>query len=193
MSKKFLKDFDPKNVAFHEYQMWRFYYQHNFFRLFLELVAFFRSYFGLGFFGVLLPAYYAAAAATQFRKCKGRESEADMQEILQALESFYRIISNKSFTPLESKKIAALELHWWLVDRYPTKFTQTRVEAISYWAAALFAVDPAQCMEFATHRSEAMELQDLYEHGAVEAIDWPKIRTLLEKSYVSLYKSIHNV
>jgi|GEM_PF-1645608 hypothetical protein len=190
MSKKNLKDFKPNAAAFHEYKMWRFYYEHNFVRLFIELVAFLKSYFGLGVISVLMPGYFAGIAAIRFRKCKGKESESDMVKISNSLNSFYTIIANKSAQPINVTKVADLELHWWLVDRYPEKFNETRVEAIAAWAAELFAVDVERCLEFAQYRSQAMELQDSYENKEVEKIDWNTIHTLLQKSYSSLYATI---
>lgn len=185
--KSSLKQFEPEKVAALELNMWRAYYNHNFFRLFFLLRKLIKTQFHLGGIDPIKAAYYAASAAIQFRLQRGKENK---KKISGKLISFFEIIAKNGIEAFDHRKVAELELEWWLVDRYPERYYDTREQALAAAMAMLYNVEPERLAIYARNRAEAMVLQDKAETENKEA-DWQKIGALLKESYVSLYESVN--
>lgn len=184
--KKSLKKINPDKIAQLELCMWQAYYDHKFFKLFLLLLKMMRESFGLNYFSSLHAAYYAAFAATDFRLNKGKENS---KRVLKKLTKFYKIVLNHSLDEFDSKRAAELELEWWFVDRYPSRYKISREEAIAVAMAIIYNVDSVKLMEYAKYRAQAMVLHDEAKLSR-KAVDWDKIGSLLKLSFNSLSKNI---
>jgi hypothetical protein len=190
-----LKDFDPDYVGAIESKMWQAYYCRRFFKLFILLIKLLRAQFHLGYILSIRAAYYAAFAAALFSIQKGKEDEKRM---LKKLEELYKIVADNSVESFDYKKAAELELNWWLVDRYPDRYSITREEAVVSLPAFLYTIDPVKLKEHAQYRAQAMVL-DRSQAMAVKnksrtartLKDWEEITVLLKKSYISLYHAVN--
>ena len=119
MSKHSIKNFNPGRVARLELEMWQAYYGHHFFKLFFLLIKLVHESFCVNYFLSIQVAYYSAIASIEFRLNKGKENNLS---ILSKLEKAFKLISQNSIEVFDYKKVANLELNWWLVDRYPDRY-----------------------------------------------------------------------
>jgi hypothetical protein len=186
--KKDLKQFDYKVIAKLDSDMWRAYYRHQFFKLFVLLFRLFHSQFASSWSVVLQLAYYSAWAAADYRIKKGNENH---QRVLKNLVKFYKVISDNSTRSFDYTKAAELELEWWDIRRYPSKYNSTLQLSLAKNAAVVHGIEADQAKVYARYRAEAMLLRD--EQGDVQRVepDWPKIEGLLVKSWRSLYQEVN--
>ncbi len=182
--KKSLKNFNPDKVAELEVYMWQTYYSHNFLKLFFLLIKLAHESFSVNYLLSIRIAYYLASASVDFRVNKGKENS---QRILHKLEKAFKLISRNSMEVFDYKKVASLELNWWLVDRYSDRYKISRAEAISLAMSELYGVNHSLLKEYGEKRAEAMVVQDNLKDNS----EWGKIGVLLNESYNSLYKNIN--
>ncbi len=186
MSKKDLKSFNPDKVAEIELKMWKAYYGHNFLKLFFLLIQLVHRSFHIGYILSARVTYYAAFAAADFRMNKGEENK---ERILKNLVKFYGIVSRHITQPFDYKKVAELELEWWMVDRYPDRYKTSRESALALEMATIYNVDVSKLAEYAQYRAKAMVLYD--EAISMEQeVDWDAIGSLLQTAFRSLYQNI---
>lgn len=187
MKLKDIKKFNPEKIAQIETEMWRAYYGHRFLKLFLLLFKITREQFGAGYWRTFKISYFSALAAISFRKNQGKENQP---LILKKLTKFYKNINDISLDKFDYKKVAQLELDWWLADRYPDRYEISRRQALANSIASLYNSDLEKFAQYADYRAQAMEMQDEAEKNKTEA-DWKKIEFLLVKSWVSLSEVVN--
>lgn len=187
--KKTLRQFDPGEIAELDRAMWQAYYRHRFVRLFFILVRFahtIRRTFGLSYFNILYAAYNLALAAADFRLSKGKESK---DRIVRRLAKAARTLARQSGEDFDYRRAAELELEWWMIDRYPDRYTTTREEGLARAMGAVYGLPPERLMEYARLRARAMTLQDEAEVARREA-DWTEIERLLTLSFAALRSAV---
>ncbi len=185
---KSLKDFDPNEVAHLDLEMWKAYYSHRFVRLFFLLVRLLRKQFGLGLFTAIRAASFAAAAATDFRRNKGKE---DKQRVYEKVLRFTQIVSANAPEEFNAEQAATTEVEWWFVDRYPENFLEgERERGLARAMSAIYGVNPEALADYAKYRAQAMVLQDEAEETGKEA-DWERMGILLRDSYRALFTALH--
>lgn len=113
-----LRDLDPKKIAKYDADMWHAYYNHEFFKLTIQLYALTKYLYGLGWFSTLRLAYYSGWAAADYRIRKHREN---YPRVLKNITKFYKLIYDKSPLTFDVARTAELELEWWDIHRYPNK------------------------------------------------------------------------
>ena len=175
-----LRRFDPHEVARLETAMWRSYYDHRPVKLFAELSTLLRRQFELPFWRSCQGAYYAARSAVVFQK--GRE-RPDYLRALPNLVDYYSLIRGSSATPFDVRRVAELELEWWIAHR------QAHGElprALAELPAAMYGQPAAEFAEHGGLRTEAILLRDA---GG----DWVRIGEMLDRSWVSLYDAVNHV
>jgi hypothetical protein len=158
--------------------MWRSYYDHRPIQLFLELATLLRREFELPFWRSWQGAYYAARSAVVFQR--GRE-RAEYRRALPDLVEYYSLIRSASTTPFDVRRVAELELEWWIVHRQAPGNLPT---ALAELPAAMYGQPAPEFAEHARLRAEAMVLRD---GGG----DWGRIGALLERSWVSLHDAVN--
>jgi len=190
MIKKNLRQFDPEEIARFDCEMWQAYYKHKFVKLFFILFRLARkmhSQFGFSYFRILRATYNLVLSAMDFRLNKGKESK---HRILKKLEKAFWLLSNGTIEKFDYKRAAELELEWWLIDRYPARYTMTREEGLALAMGTIYNIEPDKLKEYAHFRAKAMTLQDQAEVEKKEA-DWQEIESLLVKSFTSLHVAIN--
>ena len=187
--RKSLKNFNPDKIAVLETRTWHAYYHHQFLKLFFLLVRLMHEFFDLNYLHAVRVAYYSASATIDFRLNKGKENQEIIQRITKKLTQFYLFISNHSLETFDHEKAAKLEIEWWLVDRYPSRYGISREEAIKMPIALIYDVDSSKLNEYAENRARAMVLQDEAEIEHREA-DWKRIGSLLKFAYGSLHRAV---
>jgi hypothetical protein len=184
-----LRQFDPKETAALETQMWRSYYDHESAQLFFELAELLRTQFHFPLLRSYRTAYFAARAAVIF---KGGKSRADYVQALPKLDSYFGAIRGIGNISFNVQRVAKLELEWWIVHRerndYPPGALQ---QACAEAAAALYRVSPDSTKEFGRLRAAAMIIRDARAaSGEVTDRDWMLVESLLEGSYESLHRVV---
>lgn len=188
--KKSLKSFDPDMVARTECKAWKVYYEHRFLKLFFILTKFLRNFFGFGYWRSIQAGYYSASAAMIFRIHKGKETELIKIKVLRKLTKFYKIICDNSLEKFDYKKTAELELYWWYVDRYPSRYEVSPVKTLADTMAEMFRVAPEKLIDYANFRNAGLIIQDEVDRGEKQKADWDKVLELLQKSYRALHASV---
>jgi hypothetical protein len=184
-----LRQFDPKETATLEAQMWRSYYDHESAQLFFELAELLRTQFHFPLLRSYRTAYFAARAAFIF---KDGNTRADYNKALPALVSYFGAIRSIGNITFNVQRVAKLELEWWIVHRdrndYPSGSLQ---RACAEAAAALYQVPLDSTMEHGRLRAAAMIIRDARAvAGEVTDKDWMLIESLLEGSYESLHRVV---
>jgi hypothetical protein len=177
-----LREFDPHEVARLETAMWRSYYDHERVKLFSQLATLLRQQFRLTFWRSCQGAYYAARSAVVFQR--GRERPEYMQALPHLLD-YYGLIHRTSLTPFDVRRVAELELEWWIVHRQRDRHKPGDLErALAELQAAVYQRPAENFRRHARLRAEAMVLRD---GGG----DWARIADLLDRSWVALYDAVH--
>jgi hypothetical protein len=116
MKKTNLNLFDYENVAKADADMWRSYYNHQFFKMFLQLFKVLKAQIRLDWFKTFRMAYYSSAAAADYRIKRGHENS---KRVTKYIAKFYKVISDNSKESFDCQKAAELEYEWWDIHRYP--------------------------------------------------------------------------
>jgi hypothetical protein len=188
MAKSDITQFDYRKVAQHDADMWRSYYNHQFFKLFTQALRLTRDQLGFNWFLTLKLSYHAAWAAADYRLNKGKEN---YPRTLKNLIKLYKIISKNCTEPFDFKKAAELELEWWDIHRYPDKYPKTLEQSLADAMAVIYSVKPsANLTDYAHRRAVAMMIPDHHGDDHATPIDWPKVNKLLLESWKSLRLAI---
>jgi hypothetical protein len=187
MRKSNLRELDFQKVAELDAHMWRSYYNHQFVKMFFQLVRLMRSQLHLTWILTLRLAYYSGIAATNYRLLKGEE---DYPRVLKNLNKFYKVISDNAIEPFDYENAAKLELEWWDIHRYPKKYKKSLESSLAEAAAAIYNVAPSKLKDYARYRAVAMMLPHHEGDKQPKPPDWNEIKDLLVKSWQSLHKAI---
>jgi hypothetical protein len=174
-----LRAFEPVAVAELETEMWRSYYEKHQVVLFGQLITLLRQQFGMPPLEAVVNAYRAAHAAFVFKDGKSR---ADYEQALPDLERYYAAISARATQAFDVKKVARLELEWWILHRERSPQLGASLADLQ---AAIYAVPAARFAEHARLRAEAMVLRD-DRNTAITDADWAQIHRMLDDSWASL-------
>lgn len=188
MAKTDLRQFDPVKVGQLDADMWRAYYNHQFFKLFGQMLQLLKSQLGLSWPLTLRVAYYAAWAAADYRLHK--HSGTNNQRILKNLTKFYQVIASRNVESFDYKKAAELELTWWEVHRRSYKNNAVLEQSLAEGAAAVYNIDPARLKGHAHYRAEAMILPRHEGDSPDNQTDWPKITELTIRSWQALHEAV---
>jgi len=189
MAKTNLENFNYQKVAQADADMWRSYYNHQFFKMSVQLFKILKAQVGLNWYLTTKLAYYAGWAAADYRLNKGKEND---QRIIKNLAKFEKIISDHAQKPFDYQKAAQLEYEWWQIHRYPDRYKKDLTEAVAEVMAVVYHVSPSSLKDYGCYRAKAMLLP---EHtGDKNKTDpdelYAQIKDLLEKSWHALYKAV---
>jgi len=184
-----LTEFDYKKVGRIDAAMWRSYYNHQFFKLFWQLLQLFRNQLRLNWLDTLKLAYYAGVAAADYRlnKLKGVNNE----RVLRRLTEFYKVVSSHAVQPFDYAKAAQLELEWWDVHRYPERYANSLENSLAEGAAAIYNVSAESLKDYGRFRARAALLPKHEGDKQPNPPDWQQIETQTVKAWQSLYESLH--
>ncbi|MDX2032460.1 MAG: hypothetical protein SF339_17425 [Blastocatellia bacterium] len=185
-----MRDFDPKQVASLETEMWRSYYDRERVKLFNQLAELMRTQYHMSFTKSNSVAYQAARAAFVFKDGKKRE---DYEQALPHLVNFYQAIREGSDIPFDVQKAAKLELEWWIIHRQRDKYDKGDLDrALAELPAEIYQLPADRLMKHARLRQEAMTLRDKRAAaGGVSETDWKKIDAMLQESWLSLWEEVN--
>lgn len=188
MERTDLRQFDYKKVGQLDADMWRAYYNHQFFKLFRQLIMLIRTQIRLGWLLTFRLAYYSAWAAADYRIHK--QKGVNNQRVLHNLTKFYGLVAEHSSEPFDYRKAASLELAWWDVHRKSTANNQALEKSLADAAAAIYNVSPDVLKDYAYYRAEAMILPRHEGDSAVNKTDWAKITELTILSWQALHQAV---
>jgi hypothetical protein len=182
-----IRQFDPAEVARLETEMWRSYYDKNPALLFWQLAGGLRQQFHAPFWRSFGLAFQATRAAFVFKQ---GQSTADYQQALPVLVDYYQSIQELSSVSFDTRRVAKLELAWWIVHRQRDRYTYANLaDALAQTSAALYSQPVAHFRTYARLRADAMKLCDeagQRPNGAAEA-DWKRIQTALDQAWSTLH------
>ncbi|MDB5166590.1 MAG: hypothetical protein JWM37_662 [Candidatus Saccharibacteria bacterium] len=190
MVKTDLSNFDPVKVGKLDADMWRAYYNHQFFLLFRLLVVLIKNQLGLSWLLTIRSAYYSAWAATDYRIHKKQGTNST--RVLRNLCKFYGLVSKHSVKSFDFHKAAELELVWWEVHRRSYKTSIALEQALAESAAVIYNVKPQKLKEYARYRAEAMILPRHKGDDQTNRTDWQYITDLTIKSWTALHEAVQN-
>lgn len=189
-SRHSIRQFDAKEVARLETAMWRSYYDKNPVLLFWQLAGGLRQQFHAPFWRSFSLAFLATKAAFVFKE---GQSQADYQRALPSLITYYEAIQKLTLEQFDVKKVAALELNWWIIHRQRNRYSYGDLAiALEKTSAALYNQPVAQFTTYARLRANAMRLCDeagRQSDGATNA-NWYSIEQELALAWGTLYKSV---
>jgi len=183
-----IRAFDADEVARLDTAMWRSYYSRRRVQMFRELTELLETQYKLPFWRRYLVAYYAAKGAFIFKDGKSRE---DYVKAIPDVQKFYDEIRAVSMTTFDAKRVAELEVEWWIVHRERAKHGEGDLaRALAETAGEIYQMPPELFLEHGDLRAKAMEIRDTKaESGGVTEDDWHQIDDLLHRSW----RSLHNV
>lgn len=185
-----IRQFDPKEVAQLETDMWRSYYDKNPILLFWQLAGGLRSQFHAPFWRSFGLAFQATKAAFVFKQGRSR---ADYQRTLPGLITYYEAIQKLTIERFDVRKVAQLELEWWIIHRQRERYSYADLaNALTQTSAALYTQPAASFVTYGQLRTEAMRLCDEAGRrpgGATEA-DWRRIDQELVQAWSSLQEAV---
>ncbi len=155
MSKSDLTRFDYKEVAKVDADAWRSYYNHQFFKMYWQLLRGMKAQLGQNWFITLRLSFYAGWAAADFRLKRGHEN---YDRILKNLTKYYGLLSKHSIQPFDYSEAARLELEWWDIHRYPKKYKKSLEASLAEAVAVVYDVDSKALKDYAHYRAVAMML-----------------------------------
>jgi hypothetical protein len=186
-----IRDFNADEVARLDTAMWRSYYSRQRFKMYGELTELLATQYKLPFWRRQLVAIYAAKGAFVFKDGKSRE---DYLKALPDVEKFYAEIRDISTTAFDPRRVAQLEVEWWIVHRERKKHNPGDLaRALAETAAAVYEMPVEKFIEHGDLRARAMEIRDTRaESGGVSEQDWQQIDELLHASWRSLHQAVNN-
>lgn len=186
-----IRQFDPKEVARLETDMWRSYYDKNPLLLFWQLAGGLRQQFHAPFWRSFGLAFQATQAAFIFKQGTSRP---DYEKTLPRLISYYDAIQELTIEQFNVRSVAKLELEWWIVHRQRDRNSYADLaNALVQTSAALYTQPAAPFATYGRLRAEAMRLCDeagRQPGGATEA-DWQRINQELGQAWSVLHQAVH--
>ena len=184
-----LSDFDGREVARIETAMWKSYYSRQPLLLYWQLTGLLRRQYHAPFWRAAVGGYHAARAAVVFQRGSNR---VEYLRALPDLESFYALIRRGSSVPFDVRKVAAMELDWWITHRERAQHPQSSLEsALAALQAGIYQQPDSRFIVHAKERAEAMLLRDARAaSGEVSDHDWRRVAEMLNRSWVSLQTTV---
>ncbi|GAB3926743.1 hypothetical protein [Larkinella terrae] len=181
------RQFDAREVARLDADMWRSYYDRRPVKLFFQLAEVMRSQYGAPFWRSFAIAYRAGKAAFVFKDGRNRN---EYNQALPELERYFTYLNELSQTRFDVPKTARLELEWWIVRREKDRFTPADWERLLAEEAGLLYHLPADRFRaYARFRTEAMLYRDARNDRMTEA-DWQRVRQLLDRSWLAFHQAV---
>jgi hypothetical protein len=180
-----LRDFDPAGVARLETEMWRDYYEHDYFGLFRSLYVVNRREYGFSPWDSIRLSYYSAMAAKEFQPTRSRE---EAYEALPALQQYYAIIRRHGGEEFDPREAARLELEWWQLRRESWTPAQYAVP-IAEVTTEVYGVRNGGLEQSAVIRAEMMHYRD-ERRGKMTPADWEHIEISLTEAYELLKSGV---
>ncbi|GAB3904828.1 hypothetical protein GCM10028803_34810 [Larkinella knui] len=181
------RQFDAREVARLEADMWRSYYDRRPAKLFFQLADVMRSQYGAPFWRSFAIAYRAGKAAFVFKDGRNR---AEYKKVLPQLEQYFGYLNNLSKTPFDVQKAARIELEWWIVRRERNRHPPAEWERLLAEEAGLLYHLPAEGFQpYAKYRTEAMLYRDA-RNAHMEESDWLHVRQLLDQSWTAFHQAV---
>jgi hypothetical protein len=187
MQKVDLTQFDYEKVGRQDAEMWRAYYNHQFFKLFWMLLRLIKDQLGLDWLTTLRLAYYSSWAAADYRIHRGNVNN---KRVLKNITKYYKLISKHAAEPFNYKKAGEYELVWWDVHRKSYTNNAALEQSLADGAGFFYNIEPSKLKDYAHYRAEAMILPRHKGDSANNPIDWPKIEELTIKSWQALHAAV---
>lgn len=189
MAESDLTQFDYKYVAKIDADAWRSYYNHQFFKMFLQLLRGMKKQLNTNWTTTLRLAFYSGRAAASYRVKKGNEN---YPKVLKDLIKYYKILNAHSLQKFDYEEAAKLELEWWDIHRYPNRYKKSLEASLADAAAVVYKVHPETLRKYARYRAEAMMIPNhVGDKGKVNPEkDYQEIEALLLKSWEALHKAV---
>lgn len=185
MKKTDLAQFNFQKMAQLDSDMWRAYYNHQFFKLFFLLVRLMKTQFRFNWAITLQLAYYSGWAAAYYRIKKHKGVRND--KVLDNLTRFYKLISENSLEAFDYTKAAKRELAWWDIHRKSYKNNKELEQSLADGMAAIYNIPASNLSEYAHYRAEAMILPRHEGDKQPIPTDWQKVTEMLVKAWGSLH------
>jgi hypothetical protein len=175
---------DPAAVAYYESAGWRAYYDRNWLCAFGLMVRLIETQFRVPFLRAFVAALWITRASIAFVP---REHKLDI--VLHHMEQFYRIVARTSGGAIDPRRVAELELRYWVIHRElaqtPERDNHPLVESLAELHAALFGRRPAEMWASGERRAEAAAAVDRItgRRSADVAADWRRVEECLRQAY----------
>lgn len=182
------KQFDPVKVGTLDAAMWRSYYERKPLKLFVQLSSLMRTQFHAPWVRSFVLAYHSARAAFIFKDGQNRTEYA---KALPALTAFYYKLNALAKDTFDVKKMAALELEWWIIRREDLTHTSEDWKIIlGLSGETMYHIPANRFGTYADQRVRAMVLRDGKGQRIMDE-DWMVIKSLCIEAWTSLYKALH--
>lgn len=181
-----LRNFDHEKVAKLDATMWRLYYNHQFFKLFWQLLRLTKSQLGLNWLLTIRLAFYSGWAAADYRI---NRKKLNKYRVLKNLVKFYKLVSDHAQDPFDYQKAGSLELKWWDIHRSSHENNSELEQSLAAAAATMYNVDSKSLREYAHYRAAAMIIPR-HEGDKKNFTDWQRVTGLLTKAWQSLHKAV---
>lgn len=184
-----IRNFDYREIARMDAQMWHSYYAREHLKLFNQLASLLRRQYNTPLLRSYVIACHAARAAFVFKDGKNR---MEYQKAIPHLVRLYTAINRMSSESFDPEMAARLELEWWIIHRQREKHGPVDLEVALARTAALIYHQPARKMLLhARYRAAAMHIRDARAaQGGLQEEDWQQIEKLLLQSWHELWKAV---
>ncbi len=183
-----LHRFDPTEVGRLDAAMWRSYYERRPVRLYFQLSRLLRRQYRAPFWRSLSMAYSAGKAAFVFKNGRGR---AEYAAALPYLERFYRAVNRLSRTPFPARRVAEIELEWWIIRREAHRHTFRDWERLlAEEAGLMYHLPPPAFAAYAEQRAAAMRRRDRLQDNISDS-DWQTIEDQLVNCWTALHRAVN--
>jgi uncharacterized protein YndB with AHSA1/START domain len=175
---------DPNAVAYYETAGWRAYYDRNWPLAFGLMVRLIETQFRVPFPRAFLAALQITRASVAFVP---RDHKLDA--VLHHMEQFYRIVARTSGGAFDPRRVAELELRYWVIHRElaeaPERDNRPLVESLAALHGALFGRTPDELWDSAESRAEAAATVDRItgRRSTDVAADWRRVEESLRRAY----------
>lgn len=181
--KKDFTKFDGEQTGHLDQLMWRSYYEKKPFKLFNQLAGLMRNQFHAPFVRSYKMAYHSAKAAFTFKNGTNRD---EYNKALPDLKTYFKSLSDMSKSPFDYRKMAILELEWWIIRRERDKHLPDEwSDILMNTCEVMYHLPKERFKEYADKRVEAMLLRDDKGNNITEE-DWKKIDEMCKVAFRSL-------
>jgi hypothetical protein len=174
--------FDPDRVAYLETEGWRAYYDRRWLRVFGLMSDLVREQFHVPFPLSLVAALHVARGARAFAPVVH-----DDEKVERSLEAFYRMVRRWSGLLFDPRRVADLELRYWIVHRRLAgqRDHAELVRSLEDLHSATFGIGAEAARVSGERRSLAAEAVDRITSGttADEAAEWRRVEDELRACY----------
>lgn len=181
--------FDPDRVAYLETEGWRAYYDRRWLRVFTLMADLVREQFHVPFPLSPLAALHVARAARAFSPVVH-----DDERVRRSLEAFYRMVRRWSGLRFDPRRVAELELRYWIVHRRLAgqRDHAELARSLEDLHAATFGIGAEAARASGERRSLAAEAVDRITSRttADEAAEWRRVEEELRACYRAILEAL---